>query len=167
MADMLRDMEHEDRMEQLALDSQPKGREENWEGVLAAAAVPEPPTEAPCHEAPSASRGATKRGKKPLLDLDDHIAKAKNAILEARRQVNKARMQAKCEKRKKQRLLRKASNLNLEDLERIAVLKRCGLVAGTTTGTTGERASASTDAASSAASRAKHSCVETTSRANY
>ena len=28
---------------------------------------------------------------------------------------------------KKQRLVRKASNLNVEDLERIAVLKRCGM----------------------------------------
>jgi len=31
------------------------------------------------------------------------------------------------EKRKKQRLMKKASNLTPDDLERIAVLKRCGL----------------------------------------
>ena len=45
----------------------------------------------------------------------------------ARKQVQQARVQAKLEKRKKQRLVRKASSLNVEDLERIAVLKRCGL----------------------------------------
>ena len=41
-------------------------------------------------------------------------------MMEARR-VNKN------EKRKKKRLLRKAAQLSSEDLERIAVLKRCGL----------------------------------------
>ena len=158
-AEMLQDEEHEERKEQLALDSQPRGPEEKGEDELPAAAVPELPKEAPGHAAPRASKGP-KRGKKPLLDLDDHIAKAKHAIQDARKQVQKARMQAKLEKRKKQRLLRKASNLNVEDLERIAVLKRCGLVGGSTTGTS-ERASASTSGASSSASGSgQQSCAE-------
>ena len=73
---------------------------------------------------PKAKKTKTKRVK-PVIDLDDHIRKAQDAIKLARKQVQQARVQAKLEKRKKQRLLRKASNLNVEDLERIAVLKRC------------------------------------------
>ena len=64
----------------------------------------------------------------PSIDLDDHIRKAHEAIKIARKQVQQARVQAKLEKRKKQRLVRKASTLNVEDLERIAVLKRCGFI---------------------------------------
>ena len=70
-----------------------------------------------------------KRPRQPIIDLDDHIRKAQEAIKSARKQVQQARAQAKLEKRKKQRLVRKASTLNVEDLERIAVLKRCGLIA--------------------------------------
>jgi len=68
------------------------------------------------------------RRARPMIDLDDHIRKAQDAIKQARKQVQTARMQAKLEKRKKTRLMRKASSLNIEDLERIAVLKRCGLI---------------------------------------
>ena len=69
----------------------------------------------------------TKRVR-PMIDLDDHIRKAQDAIKQARKQVQTARMQAKLEKRKNTRLMRKASSLNIEDLERISVLKRCGLI---------------------------------------
>ncbi len=41
--------------------------------------------------------------------------------------VTEARKQARSEKRKKQRLVRKAASLTPEDLKRIAILKRCGL----------------------------------------
>ena len=44
----------------------------------------------------------------------------------AQKKVQEAKTQAKNERRKKQRLLKKAASLNAEDLERIAVLKRCG-----------------------------------------
>ena len=69
-----------------------------------------------------------KRRAKPELDLDEHIRAAQDAMKAARKQVAFARAQAKLEKRKKQRLVRKASSLNVEDLERIAVLKRCALL---------------------------------------
>ena len=45
----------------------------------------------------------------------------------AQKEVAEARRQARNERRKKQRLIKKAANLSAEDLERIAVLKRCGL----------------------------------------
>ena len=72
----------------------------------------------------------SKRRAKPALDLDEHIRAAQEAMKTARKQVAYARAQAKLEKRKKQRLVRKASSLNVEDLERIAVLKRCALLTG-------------------------------------
>ena len=86
-----------------------------------------PPTQPPTAPPPAGPKPSKKRRHKPVIDLDDHIRKAQEAIKMARKQVQQARGQAKLEKRKKQRLVRKASSLNVEDLERIAVLKRCGL----------------------------------------
>ena len=69
-----------------------------------------------------------KKRIKPMIDLDEDIREAQQAMKAARKQVQQARAQAKLEKRKKQRLMRKASALNVDDLERIAVLKRCALM---------------------------------------
>ena len=52
----------------------------------------------------------------------------------AEKSVAKARAAAKQEKRKKTRMLKKASNLSATDLERIAVLKRTGLWDPSTSG---------------------------------
>ena len=68
----------------------------------------------------------TKRGKRPAIDLDAAIRDAAAAMKAAQKKVQEAKTQAKNERRKKQRLLKKAASLNAEDLERIAVLKRCG-----------------------------------------
>ena len=91
-----------------------------------------------------------KRRPKPALDLDEHIHAAQEAMKAARKQVQLARAQAKLEKRKKQRLVRKASSLNVEDLERIAVLKRCALLTETTPQGGKASASSSRGSASSA-----------------
>ena len=115
-----------------------------------------PPTPKPAE--PVAAVRATgpkpgrKRPRKPVIDLDDHIRMAQEAIKSARKQVQQARVQAKLEKRRKQRLVRKASNLNVEDLERIADLKRCGLVAAAAP-------SQASDSASSSAVPAQASCA--------
>ena len=45
----------------------------------------------------------------------------------AQKDMAEARRQGRNERRKKQRLVKKAAHLSPEDLERIAVLKRCGL----------------------------------------
>ena len=91
-----------------------------------------------------------KRRAKPALDLDEHIRTAQEAMKVARKQVHLARAQAKLEKRKKQRLVRKASSLNVEDLERIAVLKRCALLTGPLSQAGQASASSSPGSASSA-----------------
>ena len=102
------------------------GSDDALSAAAAVEAVP-PPTQPPTAPAPTGPKPSRKRRQKPVIDLDDHIRKAQEAIKMARKQVQQARVQAKLEKRKKQRLVRKASSLNIEDLERIAVLKRCGL----------------------------------------
>ena len=75
------------------------------------------------------TRRPAQKIKKPSIDLDDAILRARNALKEAQRMVAAARADARNEKRRKQRLLRQASSLSAEDLDRIQVLKRCGFVA--------------------------------------
>ena len=75
--------------------------------------------------------GATrKRAKKPDIDYDAKIQEAAASIKEMNKAMAAAKSAQKNERRKKQRLLRKAACLSPEDLERIAVLKRCGLWTG-------------------------------------
>ena len=103
----------------------------------------------------AASRPAkTKRARKPDIDLDAAIRDAATAMKAAQKKVQEAKTQAKNERRKKQRLLKKAATLNAEDLERIAVLKRCGwLVTSSGGSATGDAASgcSASEAASSEA----------------
>lgn len=63
----------------------------------------------------------------PRIDLDTAIAEARDAMKQAAKMLQDAKSTARNERRKKARLLKKAASLNSEDLERIAVLKRCGL----------------------------------------
>ena len=107
---------------------------------------------APAAHGVASAKRKTKGRAKPSIDLDDHIRKAQEAIKSARRQVQAARVRAKNEKRKKQRLMKKASNLNVEDLERIAVLKRCGLVMAEANASTGSTSAGDHQTASAAAS---------------
>ena len=126
--------------DELELDD---GREEK----VVAATVASAPARSSNSPFPKKSEPKAKRVK-PIIDLDDHISKAQEATKMARKQVQQARAQAKLEKRKKQRLLRKASTLNVEDLERIAVLKRCGLIHELCNASAGSGHAASSDAAS-------------------
>ena len=75
---------------------------------------------------PGSPQAKKKRAKRPAIDLDAAIRDAAAAMKAAQKKVQEAKTQAKNERRKKQRLLKKAATLNAEDLERIAVLKRCG-----------------------------------------
>jgi hypothetical protein len=81
-------------------------------------------------ESGSASTGIRKREKRPHIDYDAKIAEASAVIKNMTRAVAAAKSAQRNERRKKQRLLKKAACLSPEDLERIAVLKRCGLWTG-------------------------------------
>ena len=94
---------------------------------------------------------ARQRTKRPRIDLDDSIAQAKAAMLQAMKQARDARNLARNERRKKQRLIKKAGNLSAEDLERVAVLKRCGLSVGSSASSTAASSSRPSSAAGSSA----------------
>ena len=68
-----------------------------------------------------------KRAKAPKIDIDALIAQQVLNMKNAKKLECQARRLMRNEKRKKQRLVKKASSLTPDDLERIAVLKRCGL----------------------------------------
>jgi hypothetical protein len=70
------------------------------------------------------------RVKKPRIDIDNQITEANRLSEVLRKVAQAAKTTAKNGTRAKQRLVRKAGKLSSEDLERIAVLKRCGLFTG-------------------------------------
>ena len=85
--------------------------------------------------APAASPAAAKasspqkRGSQPKIDLDDEIRRANDLATMSRKMLQAARNVARNNRKAKQRLIKKAGKLSPEDLERIAVLKRCGMLA--------------------------------------
>ena len=68
-----------------------------------------------------------RKASRPKIDLDDEIRRANDLAAMSRKMLAAAKVSAKNNKRSKQRLIKKAGKLTPEDLERIAVLKRCGL----------------------------------------
>lgn len=67
------------------------------------------------------------RARTPKIDIDALIAQHMANMKNAKKLESEAKKMVRNEKRKKQRLMKKASSLTPDDLERIAVLKRCGL----------------------------------------
>lgn len=103
--------------------------------ICAAAAVVEAPS-APVTPSTGASSSAgldgasppaKKRARAPKIDIDTAIKKHLDEVKRASKLVNDAKRAARNERRRKSRLMKKAATLTPEDLERIAVLKRCGL----------------------------------------
>ena len=75
---------------------------------------------------PKAGPHSRRRASRPPIDLDDTIAAARTAAKAAAKALAQARTEARTERKRRARLVRKASQLSSEDLERIAVLKRTG-----------------------------------------
>ena len=92
---------------------------------------------------------APKRKQAGRIDVDDRIEQAKKKSKEAKAALKKAVHEARNEKRRRSRLMKKAGSLSVEDLQRISQLKRAGLwdpvfgVAAPSTPTHGESANAS------------------------
>jgi hypothetical protein len=87
-------------------------------------------SEIPGSSSTSAQRSVKQRGPaKPRarIDIDDEIEEANKISDMLKRGAKKAKTMSRSSKKAKQRLVVKASKLRAEDLERIAVLKRCGL----------------------------------------
>jgi len=67
------------------------------------------------------------RRKKGKIDYDHHIEMKKLEMKELGRVLKKTKADSRNEKRKKQRLVRKAASLTVTDLHRIAALKKAGI----------------------------------------
>ena len=103
------------------------------------------------------ARGRAKAVARPQIDLDKEIEEANTLATMSRKLMVAARSIERNNKKCKSRLIRKAGKLSAEDLERIAVLKRCGLyseAAEAEDGNEGEGDDAS-EAASSGSSAAR------------
>ena len=68
-----------------------------------------------------------RRKEHPPIDIDKTIADAREAVKAAQRAMTEARALARNERRKRARLIKKAAQLSPRDLDRIAILKKCGV----------------------------------------
>ena len=71
--------------------------------------------------------GRGRKSARPKIDLDDEIRRANDLAAMSRKMLSAAKNVSRNTKKAKQRLIKKAGKLSPEDLERIAVLKRCGM----------------------------------------
>ena len=78
---------------------------------------------------PAAAKASpqSKKALRPKIDLDDEIRRANDLAAMSRKMLQAAKNVSRNNKKAKQRLIKKAGKLSPEDLERIAVLKRCGM----------------------------------------
>ena len=93
-----------------------------------AAAAPKSGGGAPSGAAPVAKPPRKRRKPTPRTDHDENADAAKAELVILRKKAAGKRALIRYEKRKKTRLQRKAANLSVADLQRIALLKECGLI---------------------------------------
>lgn len=83
---------------------------------------------APPNLTPTKGRPRGRPSKKPKIDIDSEIQEATKLAEVLRKMQQASKAAARNGTRAKQRLVRKAGKLSSDDLMRLAVLKRCGLV---------------------------------------
>jgi hypothetical protein len=79
-------------------------------------------------EQPQPKRQVQKRAKRPRIDIDEQIEEANRLAALLKKVQQSAKNIKKSGQRTKKRLLAKAGRLSGDDLERISVIKRCGLI---------------------------------------
>ncbi len=79
-------------------------------------------------EQPQPKRQVQKRAKRPRIDIDEQIEEANRLAALLKKVQQSAKNIKKSGQRTKKRLLAKAGRLSGNDLERISVIKRCGLI---------------------------------------
>ena len=105
------------------------------DAVAAAAALGAVPTASPGTPNPgslgcAAAAGSPlkrKRAPRPKIDIDAKITDLSVDIAKAQKLLKETKTLQRNERRKKQRLVKKAAGLSSMDLDRIAVIKRCGM----------------------------------------
>ncbi len=100
---------------------------------------------------PEPQRQVQRRSKRPRIDIDEQIEEANRLAALLKKVQQSAKNIKKYGQRTKKRLLAKAGRLSGDDLERIAVIKRCGLIVDPRPSTSG--ASVSEDRPSMQASK--------------
>jgi hypothetical protein len=79
-------------------------------------------------EQPPREPSTRKRPKRPRIDIDEQIEEANRLAALLKKVQQSAKNIKKCGQRTKKRLIAKAGRLSGDDLERISVIKRCGLI---------------------------------------
>ena len=97
-------------------------------------------------------KGRPSKGSRPKIDIDDEIAQANRMAEITKKMMLAARAAQRNSRRAKQRLVRRAGKLSPADLERLAVLKRCGLYIEAPEASSGDSTSVASSAASSSSS---------------
>ena len=100
-------------------------------------------------------RGRKKASARPRIDIDDEIEEANKLSAVMKKLAHAAKMAERNSQRCKQRLIRKCGKLSAADLERMSVLKRCGLLPGASAV---DGTSATTTSSSSSCSAATSTC---------
>jgi hypothetical protein len=88
-------------------------------------------------EQPQAKRQVQRRPKRPRIDIDEQIEEANRLAALLKKVQQSAKNIKKSGQRTKKRLLAKAGRLSGDDLERISVIKRCGLIVDPRAATSG------------------------------
>jgi hypothetical protein len=65
---------------------------------------------------------------RPRIDIDDEIESANELSVLMKKISHAAKISQRNSVRSKARLVKKCANMSVQDLERLAVLKRCGLL---------------------------------------
>lgn len=73
-------------------------------------------------------RGRQRNADRPRIDIDDDIESANELNVMMKKLAHAAKMQQRNSLRCKARLVKKCGKMSVQDLERLAVLKRCGLL---------------------------------------
>ena len=97
------------------------------EGAMAGPADEAPQAASAASPAAAKASPRSKKASRPKIDLDDEIRRANDLANMSRKMLSAAKNVSRNNRKAKQRLIKKAGKLSPEDLERIAVLKRCGL----------------------------------------
>ncbi len=100
--------------------------------AAAAAAASEMPeaagAAAPMAKASPKKRGRTRNADRPRIDIDDEIEAANKLSAIMKKLSHAAKMAERSSVRSKARLVKKCGKLSAQDMERLAILKRCGLL---------------------------------------
>ena len=79
-------------------------------------------------KASAKSRGRKRDVDRPRIDIDDEIESANDLSIVMKKIAHAAKMSQRNSVRSKARLVKKCAKMSVQDLERLAVLKRCGLL---------------------------------------